>query len=136
MEKYKEYKVPAFIALALVLTACSTLCFVQKRFVVAAASKVAEKGKCKKPSVIEKKFNGVLSKITDCDRLQTGAVADIVCKPLSGFISSIAINTDQAKAFLAEAECDPLTSMSAIAEGFEAACRLIPVDDGEGVLAN
>lgn len=128
----KRYVNCLVLAVVLSLTACSVfspLCFAQKRFVAVAASKAAEVGKCKKPSLIERDFNNLLSKVTSCkaqqQALQTGTIADLVCPPLSGLIGGFASSKVPA-----EYECDPSVTAEAFAQGFEKACKLIPVDEG------
>lgn len=120
------------LVLTVALTACSMftpLCFAQKRFVAVAASKAAEFGKCKRPSLIERDFNAVLSKVTSCKvqqtAVETGMIADIVCPPLSGFIGAFA-----GSKVPAEYQCDPSMTAEAFAKAFEFACRQIPVDVG------
>lgn len=124
----KNWKLLTVLSVSLVLGACAgkVLCFAQKRFVVAAASQAAVAGKCKKPSAIEKDFNEVLSKVTKCETMQTGPIADLVCPTLSGFVAGFASSK-----IPASWECDPSASADVIAKAIEAGCKLIPVDNAE-----
>lgn len=126
----KRYVDSLVLVLVLSLTACSAfspICFVQKRFVAVAASKVAEFGKCRRPSIIEKDFNGLLAKVTNCSAQQaavpTGTIADLVCPHLSGMVGGFV-----GKQIPASWECDPTISADFIAQAFEKGCKLIPVD--------
>lgn len=122
---------PFVFLVAAALTACSSLnpiCIVQKRFVSYAAGSLATAGKCKKPSLIEKDFNAIASKVTGCKtsvkQVPTGPIADLVCPPLSKFVGEFAASK------LPEAwECDPSVSAEAVAKAFELGCKLIPVDE-------